>query len=107
MIKYIYTQNCGPCRLISPIIDSFISVGYEINKISLTDYQADTGRSIPTPTILVEENDKLVNMYSSNLIVGADTLLSHDPSLVNFNSTADFIKSLLDKHTKKSTKAKK
>lgn len=104
MIKYIYTQNCGPCRLISPIIDSFISVGYDINKVSLAEYQADNGRAIPTPTILIEEDGKIINNYSSNLIVGAEALLNHDPSLVNFNSTADFIKSILDKHTKKSKK---
>lgn len=104
MIKYIYTQNCGPCRLISPIIDSFIAVGYDIKKTPLTEYQSESGRSIPTPTILIEENGKLTNNYSSNLIVGADTLLNYDPSLVNFNSTADFIKSILDKHTKKSKK---
>jgi len=106
MIKYIYTQNCGPCRLISPIIDSFISVGYEIHKVTLADYQAENNRSIPTPTILIEEDEKVINTYSSNLIMGADALLNYDPNLVNFNSTADFVKLLLDKHTKKSKKPK-
>jgi hypothetical protein len=102
MIKYIYTQNCGPCKLISPIIDSFISVGYDINKIPLAEFQAETKRSIPTPTILVEEDGKVIANYPASLIVGADALLNYDSSLVNFSSTADFIKSILDKHTKNS-----
>lgn len=101
MIKYIYTENCGPCRLISPIIDAFISVGYDINKIPLGDYQKETHRSISTPVILIEDEEgKTTDTYHSSLLSGADALFKYDPSLVNFNSTSDFIKLILDKHTK-------
>lgn len=34
---YIYQNTCGPCRLMSPIIDTLVALGHDIEKIEYSD----------------------------------------------------------------------
>ena len=52
---YVYSNGCSPCRAVTPIIDTFIAVGYEIEKIDHAEFIKREERNIPTPSLFSKD----------------------------------------------------
>ena len=48
---YLYMDGCGPCKAITPIIDTMISCGIPIDKMPF-DHKSEDFNRYGTPTIL-------------------------------------------------------
>lgn len=101
-ITYIYLKDCPPCRVITPIIDTFISCGYKIEKVDHNEYKKDTGKPPSgTPSIVINSGAENEVVYPSSVLIGAMNLLSskhiNELNVINFSTISDFIKKILDK----------
>jgi hypothetical protein len=54
---YLYMNGCGPCKSVTPIIDTMISCGVPIKKVKHSE-APDGLRRNGTPTILFYDNDQ-------------------------------------------------
>ena len=93
---YVYSDGCSPCRAITPIIDTFIALGYEIEKMSIEDY-AKNGRSIPTPAIFSKDMPNTI--YGQELAPLAQLSVTH-PELLQKN-LSEYLRDLFSNCKKK------
>jgi len=94
---YVYSDGCSPCRAITPIIDTFIAVGYDVEKVNHTEY-VKTNRNVPTPT-LIDNNTEPNKMYGQELAPLAQLSMTH-PQLLKKN-LPEYLKEILTNNKKK------
>ena len=101
-ITYVHLKDCPPCKALTPIIDTFIACGYEIEKVDHHTYTESSGKPPSgTPSIVVNSGQENEAVYPSNILVGAINFLSsnhiRDLNVINFSTIPEFIKKILDK----------
>ncbi len=78
---YLYSNGCGPCARITPIIDAFIATGMKIEKIDVQDAPATFRRSTPAVFRKNSKNEIVGNIFSTPLLSGYTDLYKLYPFL--------------------------
>ena len=101
---YVYIENCGPCKSVSPIIDELIEEGYKINKIQFKEAVDKYNTQFATPCLLLDnpnDENKPSYIYNRDLIVGGLAVLRFMPDLFRATSLKDFIVTIINRHIEK------
>jgi len=78
---YIYSNGCGPCSRVSPIIDAFIATGMKIEKIDIQAAPAPLRRGTPSIFRRNSKNEIVGNVFSTPLLTGYSDLRKQYPHL--------------------------
>ena len=83
---YLYSNGCGPCARVSPMIDAFIATGMKIEKLDVQKVPNHMRR--PTPAIFRKNSkDEIVgNIFASLFLVHYSELMKQYPWLFNENA---------------------
>lgn len=94
-------DSCGPCKKVSPIIDAFVAFDYKIEKVDYKDSKGMFTKQVPsTPCLVFKNKEKNTEfMYGSEVLYAILALSENYPSVLNCGTLADFIKSLITKHS--------
>jgi hypothetical protein len=65
---YTYSNGCGPCARVTPIIDAFIATGMKIEKIDIQTAPATLRRSTPSIFRKNSKNEIVGNIFSAPLL---------------------------------------
>ena len=95
---YVYSDNCPPCRLVTPVIDTFLTMDdYDLEKIQYSEYiKANPNNALSTPALIDNETNKI---YSGELAPLAQLSITH-PKLLNKN-LPQYLKEILTNNEKK------
>ena len=68
-IKYFSAKWCGPCRNFKPVMEEVASEGYSVQFIDIDESGelADKYRITSVPTVVIEENGKVVDRFVGSI----------------------------------------
>ena len=94
---YVYETGCSPCANVTPLIDTFILFGYDIEKITLNEYAQRTRRGIATPAIIVNSENEEESIVYAEALMNVYVLCQLDPDVLVVNNFSEYLKRILDK----------
>ena len=68
-IKYFSAKWCGPCRNFKPVMEEVASEGHSVQFIDIDESGelADEYRITSVPTVVIEENGKVVDRFVGSI----------------------------------------
>ena len=68
-IKYFSATWCGPCKAFKPVMNEIASEGYSVQFIDIdqSGESADEYRITSVPTVVIEENGKVVDRFVGSI----------------------------------------